>query len=134
MSIEKEASDESPDTRGETQPPAKGNTGLSERGIRAVQGASAEKVNSGRKGSNFERWARDNVFSGESRRLTMRIEDEDVCHERVGAIYTTGSQTGSKPGESGQQPPESGNHSQNTGRPIRKDRGTGGHPQHAGTG
>lgn len=79
MTSEKELGNEQADLGSETKTPAR--SGLSERGIRAVQGAKVEKVNSSRKGSDFEHWARDEVFSGESHRLTMRPEDNEHLND-----------------------------------------------------
>lgn len=93
MTIEKETGNEPPDMRAETKPPPVGRTGLSEKGVRAIQGADAEKVNSGRKGSDFEHWARDDVFSGESRRLTMRPEDNKHLDKYGDGLGLTKSRT-----------------------------------------
>jgi len=46
---------------------------LSERGRRAMQGH--REVRSAEKGSDFEGWARENIFKGEGRRLTVYPED-----------------------------------------------------------
>lgn len=46
---------------------------LSESGRRAMQGH--HDVNSAEKGSEFEGWAKENVFKGEGRRLTVYPED-----------------------------------------------------------
>jgi hypothetical protein len=72
------------DAKGSPEPNHEGQAagrGLSERGISAMQGTSAEKVNSGQKGSDFEQWGRAEVFKGESHRLTALPEDNEHLDE-----------------------------------------------------
>lgn len=51
--------------------------GLSEKGIRTMQGCGTERVSAGRKGSDFEQWAKTNVFHGEGHRLVALPEDNE---------------------------------------------------------